>query len=115
MILDNQRWRFNGSFTLESKAEIWKSNSTWKKQDEEDGKYIIKNVSKGKFLTRSGKLTSNEQKAQIWREVNKDNEGYFTLEAYTTAEERKKRSTGNPVLTASPNQLTLEGELFTSG
>ena len=68
-------------------------------------------------MTNVGKLTSNEGKAQTWREVPED-QGFFTLEVFPTTQVTQQistrnqvltRSTGNQVLTAAPNQLILEG------
>ena len=74
-----------------------------------DGTYLLENVSKAKWLTRSGKLTFNKDKAQFWKEVNKDADGFFTLEVYLGTKEQLTRTSGNQVLTAAPNQMTLEG------
>ena len=109
-ILDEQRWRLVGS-TLENKAgtSFWKTSDIWAKREEMDGTYLLENVSKAKWLTRSGKLTFNKDKAQFWKEVNKDADGFFTLEVYLGTKEQLTRTSGNQVLTAAPNQMTLEG------
>ena len=74
-----------------------------------DGTYLLENVSKAKWLTRSGKLTFNRDKAQFWKEGNKDAEGFFTLEVFPTTTTQLFRTSGVQVLTATPNQMTLEG------
>ena len=63
-------------------------------------------------MTNVGKLTSNEGKAQTWKEVNEDGQGFFILEVFPTTQVTQQistRNTGNQVLTAAPNQLILEG------
>ena len=41
--------------------------------------------------------------------MKKDADGFFTLEVYPATTNQLTRSAANQVLTASPNQLTLEG------
>ena len=70
-------------------------------------------------MTNVGKLTSDEGKAQTWKEVKEDgDQGFFILEVFPTTQATQQistrnqvltRSTGNQVLTAAPNQLILEG------
>ena len=72
-------------------------------------------------MTNVGKLTSDEGKAQTWREVKAPgDQGFFILEVFPTTQVTqqistrnqvltRKSSTGNQVLTAAPNQLILEG------
>ena len=94
--------------TLENKAGIWKSSSSWRKVENADGTFIIENVSKAKFLSKSGRLISNKNEAQIWEEIKKGE--YVALKIYTVpTTQLRRQSTGNQVLTANPNQLTLEG------
>ena len=118
-IIDEQKWKLESGILKNKKgASFWHTNSTWMIDDEEtvvdtDGEtiktFLIENVSKAKWLTKTGKLTFNKNKAQIWKEVNKDDDGFFTLEVYPATTTPLARSAANQVLTASPNQLTLEG------
>ena len=89
LILDEQRWKFVGS-TLVNKAGTWKSNSSWARREQKEvtrngqsvKTFILENVSKAKYMTNLGKLTSDEGKAQTWREVNEDKQGFFILEVF---------------------------------
>ena len=61
-------------------------------------------------MDSSGRLTSDERKAQRWKEGTPDDGGYFTLSYDTTSAGFLLRSTTvTNFLTAAPNQLTLEG------
>ena len=119
VIIDEQKWKLESGILKNKKgASFWHTNSSWMLAEEvtvEDTEgetiktFFIENVSKAKWLTRTGKLTFNKNKAQIWKEVKKDAEGFFTLEVYPATTNQLTRSATNQVLTASPNQLTLEG------
>ena len=109
--LDKQLWKLEDG-TLINKAGVWKSNSNWKKRTEEDNEniFILENVSKAKFMTASGKLTSDVNKAQLWKEVQYENDSqYFYFEIYTPTAARRRQAIQSQVLTADPNQLVLEG------
>merc|ERR1712083_596780 len=93
----------------------------WAKSEQIDNKYILENVSKGKFMDSSGKLVSDKSKAQIWIEGDLDPEGYFTLEVDSGTESssngfllRQSTRSTKQLLTAAPYQLILEDETYSA-
>ena len=77
-----QHWRLDGNF-LRNKANIWKSNDTWRLKPED--LVYIEDISNDQVLTITNEnivkkeIMMQNDARQIWKKGEVNKEGYFTL------------------------------------